>query len=87
MRPLRHRLNGSGGGPRSAGAKVPAPQGDPQAPLKALLVDAWYDAYLGVMILVRIDGSLRKGMRIRMMGTKPAMTSTVLAFSGRAGSR
>lgn len=52
-------------------AKVPAPQGDPQAPLKALLVDAWYDAYLGVMILVRIvDGSLRKGMRIRMMGTK-----------------
>ena len=52
-------------------AKVPAPQGDPQAPLKALLVDAWYDAYLGVMILVRIvDGNLRKGMRIRMMGTK-----------------
>jgi len=49
--------------------RLPAPKGEPDAPLKALLVDSWYDQYLGVMILVRVqDGFLRKGMRIRMMG-------------------
>ena len=48
--------------------RLPAPKGDPDAPLKALLVDAWYDAYLGVVVLVRvIDGSLRKGQRVQMM--------------------
>ncbi|MBP7002617.1 translation elongation factor 4 [Amaricoccus sp.] len=51
-------------------ARLPAPQGDPAAPLKAMLVDSWYDAYLGVVVLVRIiDGVLRKGDRIRMMST------------------
>lgn len=50
--------------------RLPAPQGDAEAPLKALLVDSWYDAYLGVIILVRIkDGILTKGAKIRMMGT------------------
>ena len=50
--------------------QLPAPIGDREAPLKALLVDSWYDAYLGVMTLVRVrDGLLRKGMKIRMMGT------------------
>jgi len=48
----------------------PPKQGDPAAPLKAMLVDSWYDAYLGVIVLVRvIDGVLRKGQQIRMMGT------------------
>ena len=50
--------------------QLPAPSGDREAPLKALLVDSWYDAYLGVMTLVRVrDGVLKKGMKIRMMGT------------------
>lgn len=50
--------------------RLPAPKGDPDAPVKALLVDSWYDAYLGVITLVRvIDGVLRKGMRIRFLGT------------------
>jgi len=50
--------------------RLPAPQGDGEAPLKALLVDSWYDAYLGVITLVRmIDGKLRPGMRIRMLAT------------------
>jgi GTP-binding protein LepA len=50
--------------------KIPAPKGSAEAPLKALLVDAWYDTYLGVIILVRIlDGVLKKKDKIRMIGT------------------
>jgi GTP-binding protein LepA len=50
--------------------RLPPPKGDRGATLKALLVDSWYDAYLGVVVLVRIvDGTLKKGQRIRMMGT------------------
>jgi GTP-binding protein LepA len=50
--------------------RLPPPRGDEKAPLKALLVDSWYDAYLGVVVLVRvIDGVLRKGTQITMMGT------------------
>jgi len=49
--------------------RLPPPKGDETAPLKALLVDSWYDAYLGVVVLVRvIDGVLKKGTRIHMMG-------------------
>lgn len=53
--------------------RLPAPKGDKDATLKALLVDSWYDVYLGVVVLVRvIDGVLKKGQRIRMMGTNSA---------------
>ncbi len=53
--------------------RLPAPTGDRNAPLKALLVDSWYDPYLGVVTLVRVkDGVLRKGMRIRMMAAAAA---------------
>ena len=51
--------------------RLPAPkEGDATKPLKALLVDSWYDAYLGVVVLVRIiDGEIRKGQTVRLMGT------------------
>jgi len=53
--------------------RLPPPKGDGEASLKALLVDSWYDAYLGVVVLVRIvDGVLKKGMKVRMMGTGAA---------------
>jgi GTP-binding protein LepA len=53
--------------------RLPPPRGDRDATLKALLVDSWYDSYLGVVVLLRIvDGVLRKGQRIRMMGTAAA---------------
>ncbi|MDQ0464473.1 GTP-binding protein LepA [Caulobacter ginsengisoli] len=48
--------------------RLPPPKGDIKAPLKALLVDAWYDAYLGVVVLVRvIDGSIKVGQKVQMM--------------------
>jgi GTP-binding protein LepA len=50
--------------------RLPAPKGDRDAPLKAMLVDSWYDAYLGVVVMVRVmDGVMRKGDRVRMMQT------------------
>jgi GTP-binding protein LepA len=53
--------------------RLPPPKGDRDATLKALLVDSWYDVYLGVVVLVRIvDGVMKKGQRIRMMGTNAA---------------
>ncbi|HHL43355.1 MAG TPA: elongation factor 4 [Hellea balneolensis] len=56
--------------------RLPAPaDGDPDAPLKALLVDAWYDTYMGVVVLFRvIDGVLKPGDRIRMINTKSTYT-------------
>ena len=53
--------------------RLPAPRGDPQATLKALLVDSWYDPYLGVVVLTRVvDGKLSKGQRVRLMSTGAA---------------
>lgn len=50
--------------------RLPAPQGDPKAPLKAMLVDSWYDAYLGIVVLVRVvDGTLKKNEQIQFMST------------------
>jgi GTP-binding protein LepA len=78
--------------------RLPPPRGDRDAPLKAMLVDSWYDAYLGVVVLVRIiDGVLRKGERIRMMQTNavygvdqvgvftPKMTQTGILGPGELG--
>ncbi len=55
--------------------RLPPPKGDPQAPLKALLVDAWYDPYLGVVVLVRVfDGSMKRGQKVKMMQTGAVYT-------------
>jgi len=55
--------------------RLPPPEGDDQAPLKALLVDSWYDTYLGVVVLVRLfDGRIRKGQRIRFMSNGAVYT-------------
>ncbi len=53
--------------------RLPPPRGDANAPLKAMLVDSWYDPYLGIVVLARVvDGALKKGMTIRMMATRAA---------------
>lgn len=78
--------------------RLPAPKGDDNAPLKALLIDSWYDSYLGVIILVRVhNGILRKKMQIRMMSNNatyqidrvgifsPKMIDTEELHSGEVG--
>ena len=51
-------------------ARIPAPRGNPDAPLRAMIVDSWFDTYVGVVMLVRVvDGHLRKGERFKMMAT------------------
>ena len=61
--------------------RIPAPKGDVQAPLKALLVDSWYDTYLGVIILIRVfEGSIKKGQKIRMMNAATTHTVEQVGF-------
>jgi GTP-binding protein LepA len=51
-------------------ARVPAPKGDPAAPLRALIFDSWYDSYRGAVVMVRVvDGTIRKGQKIQFMAT------------------
>jgi GTP-binding protein LepA len=51
-------------------ARIPAPRGDPEGPLRAMIVDSWFDSYVGVVMLVRVvDGRLAKGDRIKLMAT------------------
>ena len=58
--------------------KIPAPEGDPDAPLQALIIDSWSDNYLGVVSLVRIkNGALRKGDKIKVMSTDRLTTLIV----------
>ncbi len=62
--------------------RLPAPSGDRSAPLKALLVDSWYDPYLGVIILVRvIDGILKKGSKIKMMSNNASHNVDNVGFT------
>ncbi|MCB5410154.1 translation elongation factor 4 [Pseudogemmobacter faecipullorum] len=78
--------------------RLPAPQGERDAPLRAMLVDSWYDSYLGVVVMIRVmDGVIRKGDRIRMMQTnaiypidrlavlKPKMTDIAELGPGEIG--
>ena len=67
--------------------RLPPPKGDRDAPLKALLVDSWYDAYLGVVVLVRVvDGTLKKGQRIRMMRHRRRPTRSTASACSRPSS-
>lgn len=78
--------------------KLPAPRGDENAPTRALLVDSWYDSYLGVVVLVRVvDGTLTRGQKIRFMATgaeytvdkigyfSPKMVDTTVLGTGEIG--
>ncbi len=59
--------------------RVPAPTGDPEAPLRALVFDSWYDSYRGAMVMLRIvDGTLRKGDKVRFMATGVVCEATEL---------
>jgi len=78
--------------------KLPPPEGEKDAPLQALLVDSWYDAYLGVIVLVRVKhGILKRGMKVRFMATdavhsvdsvgvfSPKQTSVDALYPGEVG--
>jgi GTP-binding protein LepA len=55
--------------------RMPPPRGNPDAPLRAMIIDSWFDPYVGVVMLVRVvDGSVSKGERIRLMATNAAYT-------------
>jgi GTP-binding protein LepA len=61
--------------------RIPAPKGDPEAPLRALIFDSWYDAYRGVIILVRVvDGRIYQGMRMKLFSTGKQFDVDALGF-------
>jgi GTP-binding protein LepA len=61
--------------------RIPHPKGDANAPLKALLIDSWYDTYLGVIILIRVvEGTIKKGQKIRMMNAGSTHTVEAVGF-------
>ena len=61
--------------------KLPAPHGDENAPTRALLVDSWYDSYLGVVVLVRVvDGTLRRGQKIKFLATGAEYTVEKIGY-------
>ncbi|XHS80326.1 translation elongation factor 4 [Burkholderiaceae bacterium UC74_6] len=70
-------------------ARMPPPKGVVEAPLRAMIIDSWYDAYVGVVMLVRVvDGTLRKGERIRMMASNAVYPADNLGvFSPKSESR
>ncbi len=60
-------------------ARVPPPKGDPDGPLRAMIIDSWFDSYVGVVMLLRlVDGQLRKGERIKLMATGAAYEANQL---------
>jgi GTP-binding protein LepA len=60
-------------------ARVPAPRGNPQGPLRAMIIDSWFDSYVGVVMLVRVvDGRLAKGDRIKLMATEATFNADSL---------
>ncbi|MEQ1667389.1 MAG: translation elongation factor 4 [Sulfuriferula sp.] len=70
-------------------AKIPAPTGDPDAPLKALIIDSWFDNYVGVVMLVRVfDGRIQPKQKIRLMATKAVhLVEQVGVFTPKARQR
>ncbi|MDR3390788.1 MAG: translation elongation factor 4 [Sulfuriferula sp.] len=70
-------------------AKIPPPKGDPDAPLKALIIDSWFDNYVGVVMLVRVmDGKIQPKQKIRLMATNTVhLTEQVGVFTPKARPR
>jgi GTP-binding protein LepA len=70
-------------------ARMPAPRGKPDAPLRAMIIDSWFDNYVGVVMLVRVvDGELKKGERFKMMATAAAYAAEQLGvFTPKSVSR
>lgn len=68
-------------------ARIPAPRGNPDGPLRAMIIDSWFDSYVGVVMLVRVvDGRLAKGERIKLMATEATYETTQLGVFTPANS-
>jgi GTP-binding protein LepA len=67
-------------------ARIPPPKGDPEAPLKALIIDSWFDNYVGVVMLVRVvDGTLRAKDKILLMAAGSSICANRSACSPQVG--